>query len=62
VIFGVGLASVAFRRGALVPIFNLVTGLPLEAAAARAEAAVALGDATAWVCLSGCWTSSRLCR
>lgn len=60
---GMGLASGAFRRGASVPIFNLATGLPLEAATVYVKAAVALGDAlAAWVCLSAGRTSSRLCR
>jgi len=63
--WGVGLVGGLFGvvgGWAPVPAFNLVMGLPLVAAAARAEAAVALGDATAWVCLSAGRTSSRLCR
>ena len=47
---------------ALVPVFNLVMGLPLVAVAAYVKATVALGDVKAWVCLSAGWTSSRLCR
>ncbi len=46
--FGVGLVSGVFGVGggwALVPVFNLVMGLPLKVACS--EAAIALGDAAA---------------
>jgi uncharacterized membrane protein YfcA len=62
---GVGLVGGLFGMGggwAPVPAFNLVMGLPLVAVAAYVKATVALGDATAWVCLSAGRTSSRLCR
>jgi uncharacterized membrane protein YfcA len=45
--FGVGLVSGVFEVGggwALVPVFNLVMGLPLKAAVACSEVAIALGD------------------
>jgi hypothetical protein len=48
--FGVGLVSGVFGVGggwALVPVFNLVMGLPLKVAVACSEAAIALGDAAA---------------
>ena len=63
--WGVGLVDGLFGVGggwALVPVFNLVMGLPLVAATAYVRATVALGEATAWVCLSAGRTSSRLCR
>jgi uncharacterized membrane protein YfcA len=43
-VFGVG--------GALVPVFNLVMGLPLRVAVACSEATIALGDAAAATYLS----------
>ena len=62
---GVGLVGGLFGvvgGWAPVPAFNLVMGVPLVAVAAYVKATVALGDATAWVCLSAGRTSSRLCR
>jgi len=50
VAFGVGLVSGVFGVGggwALVPVFNLVMGLPLKVAVACSEVAIALGDAAA---------------
>jgi len=47
-VFGVGLVSGVFGVGggwALVPVFNLVMGLPLKVACS--EATIALGDAAA---------------
>ena len=47
-VFGVGLVSGVFGVGggwALVPVFNLVIGLPLKVACS--EATIALGDAAA---------------
>jgi len=45
-VFGVGLVSGVFGvGGALVPVFNLVMGLPLKVACS--EATIALGDAAA---------------
>jgi len=47
-VFGVGLVSGVFGVGggwALVPVFNLVMGLPLKVACS--EVAIALGDAAA---------------
>jgi len=50
-VFGVGLVSGVFGvGGALVPVFNLVMGLPLKAACS--EATIALGDAAAATYLS----------
>ena len=49
-VFGVGLVSGVFGVGggwALVPVFNLVMGLPLKVAVACSEATTALGDAAA---------------
>jgi len=49
-VFGVGLVSGVFGVGggwALVPVFNLVMGLPLKVAVACSEATIALGDAAA---------------
>jgi len=54
-VFGVGLLSGVFGVGggwALVPVFNLVMGLPLKVAVACSEVAIALGDAAAATCLS----------
>jgi len=48
--FGVGLVSGVFGVGggwALVPVFNLVMGLPLKVAVACSETTIALGDAAA---------------
>ena len=53
--FGVGLVSGVFGVGggwALVPVFNLVMGLPLKVAVACSEATIALGDAAAAMYLS----------
>jgi len=53
--FGVGLVSGVFGVGggwALVPVFNLVMGLPLKVAVAYSEATIALGDAAAATYLS----------
>jgi len=45
-VFGVGLVSGWGGGGwALVPVFNLVMGLPLKVAVACSEATIALGDA-----------------
>ena len=50
-VFGVGLVSGVFGvGGALVPVFNLVVGLPLKVACS--EVAIALGDAAAATYLS----------
>jgi uncharacterized membrane protein YfcA len=50
-VFGVGLVSGVFGvGGALVPVFNLVMGLPLKVACS--EVAIALGDAAAATYLS----------
>jgi len=50
-VFGVGLVSGVFGvGGALVPVFNLVMGLPLKVACS--EATIALGDAAAATYLS----------
>ena len=52
-VFGVGLVSGVFGVGggwALVPVFNLVMGLPLKVACS--EATIALGDAAAATYLS----------
>jgi len=47
-VFGVGLVSgVLGVGGALVPVFNLVMGLPLKVVVACSEATIALGDAAA---------------
>ena len=49
-VFGVGLVSGVFGVGggwALVPVFNLVMGLPLKVAVACSETTIALGDAAA---------------
>jgi len=49
-VFGVGLVSSVFGVGggwALVPVFNLVMGVPLKVACS--EASVALGDAAAYL-------------
>jgi len=48
-VFGVGLVSGVFRVGgwALVPVFNLVMGVPLKVACS--EVAVAFGDAAAYL-------------
>jgi len=54
-VFGVGLVSGVFGVGggwALVPVFNLVMGLPLKVAVACSEATIALGDAAAATYLS----------
>jgi len=54
-VFGVGLVSGVFGVGggwALVPVFNLVMGLPLKVAVACSEVAIALGDAAAATYLS----------
>ena len=50
-VFGVGLVSGVFRVGgwALVPVFNLVMGVPLKVAVAYSEVAVAFGDAAAYL-------------
>ena len=53
--FVVGLVSGVFGVGggwALVPVFNLVMGLPLKVAVACSEATIALGDAAAVAYLS----------
>ena len=52
-VFGVGLVSGVFGVGgwALVPVFNLVMGIPLKVVVACSEATIALGDAAA-TCLS----------
>ncbi len=48
VAFGAGLVSGVFEvGGGLVPVFNLVMGLPLKVAVACSEVAIALGDAAA---------------
>ena len=49
-VFRVGLVSGVFGVGggwALVPVFNLVMGLPLKVAVACSEVAIALGDVAA---------------
>jgi len=54
-VFGVGLVSGVFGVGggwALVPVFNLVMGLPLKVAVACSETTIALGDAAAATYLS----------
>jgi uncharacterized membrane protein YfcA len=53
-VFGVGLVSGVFGVGgggewALVPVFNLVMGLPLKVAVACSEVAIALGDAATYL-------------
>jgi uncharacterized membrane protein YfcA len=58
----VGLVSLWGGGGwALVPMFNLVMGLPLKVAVACSEATIALGDASVTY-LSASRTFSCLCR
>ena len=52
-VFGVGLVSgVLGVGGALVPVFNLVMGLPLKVVVACSEATIALGVGRWFRCLT----------